>query len=283
MRFRAPTILNSATDDDLMGNSYIMLKKISKNNFFSDPDCGDRRQGTFSLKTPSVEYWCPTCRRRKPSGGCPICNMEHEHFPLSEFGSVGWRRIFKVIANAYPYLPNHLLLTTTRHESQNFIFSPGTFNHICAFYEAFMFSGSVFFNHFSGNSLEHFHVHHTTRSDFPIIKFLHDLKSTHLENIFIVDSGDCFRALVLKHDVWGRGEEILRNIHQRNLPLNLVWANPVDHGPLCIVFVRTTTETPHGSTELAGFVIDCDATTDLSKTCETTILSSTQLLELLPK
>lgn len=283
MRLRAPTIITEVTDDEVMGQSYIMLKKIHRNGFFGDPTCGDRREGVFVKKTPSVEYWCPTCRRRKPSSGCPICNMERESFPLSEYGRVGWRKIFKVIANAYPYLPNHLLLTTAKHETQDFIFRPNTFNTLCDFYDAFMFSGSMFFNHYAGNSLEHFHVHHTTRTDFPIIKFLHDLRPTHLENVFIVDSGDCFRAIVLKgDDAWRWGEDIIQNIHQKSLPLNIVWANPVDHGPLCIIFVRSTTATPYGSTELAGFIIDCDALTDLSETCITTILSSDQMIQLIP-
>lgn len=281
----SPTIISDATDDRVMGECYIMLHKIIRNGFFSDEDCGDRRNGYLTKKTANMEHWCATCRRRKPTKQCPLCNIAKEEYPLSEYGSVQWRDNFHVIANAYPYMPNHLLLTTMTHVSQDYMFETGIFKKVCEFYEAFLFSGTMFFNHFAGNSLEHFHVHHTTRCDFPILsqfssndKFL----PTRYDNVKIADDGKCFRAIILiGKDSWMQGERILQKISRKSLFVNIVWMNPNEYGPVCIVFPRTTRETDYGSTELSGLVLDCLGTVYLDEVCAKTILTIDSMTHLI--
>lgn len=273
---KSPTIIEETSKHQLMGASYSMLGSISRKGFFSDVVCGDRRNG-FVVKTePEREYWCATCRNRKPSNGCPLCNIGNGEFPFSEYGIVKWKKDLIIIANAYPYLPNHLLITTSTHITQDYMFESGVFGRICEFFEAFMFSGTMFFNHFAGNSLTHFHVHHTTRCDFAILRKLRervDLTPTKYDNVKIVDDGGCFRAiLLLGTDSWVYGENILANISRQSLLVNIVWVNPIEYGPSCIIIPRTSTRSNYGSTELAGFILDCDARVELEEVCKNTIL-----------
>lgn len=282
--------LINSPDETLMGNAYNMYHRLQKKGFFrsivKEPICQDRRYGYLIGKTRDLEFWCAECRKgRDQSTQCPLCSiLSYSKPPLNKQEAIRWKRKFYLIANAFPYLPNHFLLISIHHETQNLIFENGVFKMLCRFYECFLYTGTIFFNHYAGNSLEHFHVHHTSRMDFPIYNFIRSREGrsiTDLPGVQIFHKPECFIGIGLFGvQSWEFGPLILGELERRNYLVNIIFTCVPEEGPVCLIIVRLKNPDV-GSTEVAGFVMTCSTPLDIDEICRSTIIDQGILNDIL--
>lgn len=143
---------------------------------------------------------------------CPLCFMFRfgKNPILNKVVGLLWNR-FIIAPNPFPYVTRHLLFISSYHNtdtnegSQDMIFEPFVLYSMLLSYALLDFNGSMFFSHYAGNSLDHFHYHYTS-DNFKINNYLtknnvlHDTITPNGNSFGYVDDANCFIGFIFTGD-----------------------------------------------------------------------------------
>ncbi len=274
--------IRKVKDFELMGNVYIMLFKLERDGYFKSVfknSCSDRREISFLEKIGIFEIYSSECRERVPFNDCPFCEFDKVNMePYNKLRLLEWKNKYYIIANAQPYVPNHILFLPIEHKTQDYIFENNTYMDIIKFYLCMRKSGTLFFNHFAGNSVQHFHVHHTTRDNFPIVNIIKDNENvieTSLKNLYLFDDEKCTSGLFIVGINNNIFQFIVKIIKEKNMFLNLLITNIPEYGIVTIIFVRRNEKSITSSFAKAGFILN-----NAIEECTKTYLNKKEIINL---
>lgn len=194
------------------------------------------------------------------NGNCPFCNLSYPDLPkpLRKVQWIDWSNQFIIIPNAYPYMHNHINFISRDHETQDIIREKNTIKEVFKFYTALGRTKWVlFFNHFIGNSLNHFHFHATTNTNIHLLHQIIKKTKSSEKRVQIVNLNSSFKSIVILDATIKLINTIISRLYCNEF-LNICW-----YDRYFILFLRyfssvDLNSNSIGSTELMGFKMTCD-------------------------